>query len=127
MDWFNTQILPPVSDPLQCSSALLLYVGSSGDQDPRNVYLDGPSVPFGFSNGRMSVMSECPDSVFPVGEVSSFSSVTNHNESFPVTVDVLAAKGCDGLLAKLAQDLTAAGILSVPKVGGSLIGTEVLF
>lgn len=127
MEWFNSEILPPVDDSLQCSSGFLLYVGSSGSQNPRNEYIDGASIPFGFSSSRISIMSECPDSVFPLGEVSSYSAITNHNESFPVAVDILAAKGCDGLLAKLAQDLTSAGILTIPKTGGTLSGGEVLF
>ncbi|KAJ7935932.1 amidase signature domain-containing protein [Mycena leptocephala] len=96
MDWFNTQILPPVNDPAQCSSGLLLYIGSSGGQNPRNRYFSGPSPPLGFSTGRVSGMAECPDSVYPLGQVSANSNVTGHEEWFPVAVDILAAKGCDG-------------------------------
>ncbi|KAJ7191721.1 amidase signature domain-containing protein, partial [Mycena pura] len=120
MNWFDTQILPPVNDPAQCSSGSLLYVGSAGDQNARNQYIQAPLPPLGFSDGRISGMAECPDSVYPLGQVSANSSITGHKEWFPVAVDILAAKGCDGLLARLAKDLTAAGILSVPKVGGSI-------
>ncbi|KAJ7510992.1 amidase signature domain-containing protein [Mycena galericulata] len=126
MDWFNTQILPPVNDPVQCSSGLLLYIGSSGSQNPRNQYFSAPSPPFGFGTGRVSGMAECPDSVYPLGQVSVNSSITGHEEWFPVAVDILAAKGCDGLLARLAKDLAAAGILPVPEVGGSITGGDIL-
>lgn len=126
MDWFGTEILSPVDDPAQCSSGILLYPGSTGSQNPRNTYGSAPSVPFGFSNGRISVFSECPDSVFPVGQASSFSSITQHDEYFPVAVDVLVAKGCDGLLVKLAQDLVAVGIVPVPEVGATIYGGDVL-
>ncbi|KAF7342185.1 Amidase 1 [Mycena venus] len=126
MDWFNTQILPPINDPVQCSSGLLLYIGSSGDQTPRNQYFSTPPLPLGFSTGRISIMAECPDSVYPLGQVSANSSITGHEEWFPVAVDILAAKGCDGLLAKLAIDLVAAGILPVPEVGGSIMGGVIL-
>ncbi|KAJ7114290.1 amidase signature domain-containing protein [Mycena epipterygia] len=126
MDWFNTQILPPVNDPVQCSSGLLLYIGSSGSQNPRNRYFSAPSPPFGFSTGRVSGMAECPDSVYTLGQVSENSSITGHEEWFPVAVDILAAKGCDGLLARLAKDLAAAGILPVPEVGGSIAGGDIL-
>ncbi|PSR84428.1 amidase signature domain-containing protein, partial [Coniella lustricola] len=137
MDWFNSEILAPVdgtqkntssttSTTSQCSSGILLYPGSTGTQTPRNVYRAAPSVPYGFSSGRISVLSECPDSVFPVGEVSGFSDITQHNESWPVTVDVLVAKGCDGLLVKLAQDLAAQGLVRIPHVGRSLEGGAVL-
>jgi hypothetical protein len=64
--------------------------------------------------------------VFPIGEAPFFSNVTNHGEYLPVTIDILAAKGCDGLLVKLAQDLVAAGILPVPETGGTIYGGNVL-
>jgi hypothetical protein len=42
-------------------------------------------------------------------------------------LDIIAAKGCDALLVKLAQDLVAAGIISVPQVvGNTIYGGEVL-
>lgn len=126
MDWFNSSILSPVEDASQCSSGILLYPGSTGAQNPRNVYGSAPDVPLGFSNGRISVFSECPDSVFPVGQVSGYSNITQHEEFFPVTVDVMVAKGCDGLLVKLAQDLVAAGLAVVPQAGGTLYGGDIL-
>lgn len=127
MDWFNTEILPPVADPTQCSSGLILYIGSSGSGNSlRNRYISAPTPPFGFSSGRISVLAENPDFVYPIGEVPAQSSVTKHIEYYPVAVDIMAAKGCDGLLVKLAQDLTAAGILPVPKVGASITGGDIL-
>jgi len=127
MDWFGSEVLAPVDNPAQCSSALMLYASSGGDQAPRNLRPPKPpKPPFGFSVGRISVMAECPDFVFPLGQVSSFSPITKHAEFLPVTVDILAAKGCDGLLVKLAQDLTVAGILSPPRVGGTITGGDVL-
>ena len=127
MDWFNTKVLVPVPDPLQCSSALMVYVASAGDGgSPRNKYLNPPRVPFGFSSGRISVFSECPDHVYPLGQATTRSNITEHDEFYPVAIDIMAAKGCDGLLVKLAQDLTAAGILKVPKVGGTITGGDIL-
>ena len=126
MDWFNEEILPRDSDPLACSSGILLHLDSTGYKLARNDYLDPPVVPLGFSNGEISIFSEAPDSVFPLGQIPFFSPITNHTEYFPVTVDVMVAKGCDGLIARLAQDLVAAGILSVPKAGAGLDGGEIL-
>ncbi|UNI16079.1 centractin- actin- protein of the dynactin complex [Purpureocillium takamizusanense] len=124
MNWFNDKILPPASphDPLACSSGFLLHADSTGFFSSRNRYLDPPAPPLGFSNGEISVFAETPDSVFPLGQVPVFSSVTNHTEFLPVTIDVMAAKGCDGLIARLARDLVAAGILTAPKVGPGLDG-----
>ncbi|KAK1525566.1 hypothetical protein CABS01_00655 [Colletotrichum abscissum] len=135
MNWFNTEILPPSTPALNtstststCSSSLLIYVGSSGRASLRNRYptTTTPTPPLGFSNGRLSVFSGAPDHVFPLGEVGSVSSVTNVTEMLPVTVDVMAARGCDGLIVRLAQDLVGAGILKVPLAGGTLAGGEVL-
>ncbi|KAF5520759.1 Amidase 1 [Colletotrichum aenigma] len=127
MDWFNDQILPPVNDSLQCSSGLILYAGKTGTQSPRNRYDIALPAPFtGFSAARMSVFSGCPDLIYPVGEVSSFSALTNHDEKLPVAVGILAAKGCDGLLSRLAIDLVNEGILKVPEAGGTLSGGQIL-
>ncbi|KAF4783370.1 hypothetical protein HER10_EVM0009266 [Colletotrichum scovillei] len=135
MDWFNTEILPPSTPAFNtstttstCSSSLLFYVGSSGRASLRNRYptTTTPTPPLGFSNGRLSVFSGAPDHVFPLGEVGSMSSVTNVTEMLPVTVDIMAARGCDGLIVRLAQDLVEAGILKLPLAGGTLAGGEVL-
>ena len=83
-------------------------------------------MPFGFSTGRISPFAEVPDFVFPLGEISAMSDITAHEEQFPVAVDVMAAKGCDGLLVRLAQDLVEAGILTPPKAGRTLSGGEIL-
>lgn len=125
MDWFNTAVLAPT--PSSCSSGFLLYVGSAGTASPRNAYLEAPSTPpLGFSNGRLSVFSGAPDHVFPVGQVGSVSAITNHTEMLPVTVDVMAARGCDGLIARLALDLVKEGLVVVPQVGAGLDGGEIL-
>jgi len=126
MNWFNTEILPPVDDPRQCSSGLVLYAGSQSSQNPRNHYGPEPGVPFGFGSSRISVFSEVPDSVYPLGQVTVRSEITQHDEQFPVAVDIMAARGCDGLLVKLAQDLVKAGILPTPLAGGTMTGGEVL-
>ncbi|KAF4969168.1 hypothetical protein FSARC_3544 [Fusarium sarcochroum] len=126
-NWFNNHVLPPDNDTLQCSSGLILYSGKTGTQSPRNRYNIAPPMPFaGFTPARISVFSGCPDFIYPVGEVSSFSNITNHDEKLPVAVGIVAAKGCDGLLARLAIDLVNEGILSVPETGGSINGGPIL-
>jgi hypothetical protein len=128
MNWFQSTVVPPTTDG-SCSDAFFIYVGSGSDPNEineRNQYFDTPSAPFGFSAGRISVFSEVPDSVYPIGEAPFFSNVTNHVEYLPVTIDILAAKGCDGLIVKLAQDLVKAGILPIPETGGTIFGGDVL-
>ena len=86
-----------------------------------------PIVPYGFSTGRISVFAEVPDFVFPIGQASYNSNITMHKEFLPVSVDIMAAKGCDGMIFQLAQDLTAAGIIGPTQAGQTILGGEVLF
>ncbi|RAL16002.1 glutamyl-tRNA(Gln) amidotransferase, subunit A [Aspergillus homomorphus CBS 101889] len=130
MNWMAENYLGrEEADPSQCSSSLMVYVGSSGPVSGalRNQYRSLPGAPLGFGSSRIANMAEVPDFVFPVGEVEVYSGVTQHDERFPVTVDVMAAKGCDGMIVRLAQDLLEAGIISMPLTGGTLAGGEVLF
>ncbi|MCJ1309334.1 hypothetical protein MMC25_002993 [Agyrium rufum] len=124
MDWFSSNVL--VNDSTTCSDSLLLYVGSEAQPNPRNQYLGPPGVPYGFSSGRISPFTEVPDVVVPLGQALSNSTITMHEEYLPVTVDFLAAKGCDGMLFNLINDLVDAGIVTVPMAGGTLTGGEVL-
>ena len=91
----------------------------------RSKYRTPPTPPLGFSNGEISVFSEAPDSVFPIGQLPYHSNVTNQLEYLPVSVDVMVAKGCDALLPRLASDLVDAGILKRPQVGSRLYNAEV--
>lgn len=126
MDWFNSNIL--VSDPETCSDALLLYVGSNADTTYRNTYWSPPVPPTGFSIGRVSGFAEVPDMVVPIGVAEYNSTITNHTEYLPVTVDFLAAKGCDGMIFSLVEDLLDAGIVEVAETGYSgITGGEILF
>jgi hypothetical protein len=62
-----------------------------------------------------------------VGSASYFSNITLHEEVLPVTVDIMAARGCDGLIFGLVQDLVKAGILAPSMAGYSdTAGGEIL-
>ena len=101
-----------------------------------------PGAPTGFSIGRVSNFAGVPDIVYPrkslhtslplsplllaphqltlfttVGQASYRSTITLKTEFLPVTVDIVAAKGCDGMLFELAAALNKAGILKTPKTG----------
>lgn len=126
MNWFNSNIL--IADPDTCSSSLLLYVGSEADTTYRNTYWSPPSPPTGFSVGRISGFAEVPDMVVPIGVAAYNSTITNHTEYLPVTVDFMAAKGCDGMIFSLVEDLLDAGIVKVAETGYSGVsGGEILF
>ncbi len=62
-----------------------------------------------------------------VGQTPYFSNITQHEEYLPVGVNILAAKGCDGIIARLANDLVGAGILNVPQAGQTIYGGDILY
>jgi hypothetical protein len=66
--------------------------------------------------------------VVPIGSASYYSNITLHEEVLPVTVDIMAARGCDGMIFGLVQDLVTAEILK-PSVPGysDTEGGQVLF
>jgi hypothetical protein len=126
MTWTNDTVLAPSSET--CSKSLVMYVGSVGSTRYRNVYLDEPGVPLGFSSSRISVMAENPDFVIPIGEAPYNSTITNHVEYLPVTVNLMAAKGCDGMLFSLIGALYKAGILKEALAGRSgVTGGDTLY
>jgi hypothetical protein len=55
-----------------------------------------------------------------VGQASYNSTITLQSELLPVAVDIMAAKGCDGMVFELAESLLAAGILGIPKTGSTM-------
>ncbi|KAL8865451.1 MAG: hypothetical protein Q9198_009316, partial [Flavoplaca austrocitrina] len=110
-DWFNSNVL--LNDSTTCSESLIVYTAGS-DTDYRNEYNQPPTVPFGFSSSRISVFAEVPDVVVPVGQASYLSTVTNHTEVLPVTVDLMAAKGCDGMVSSSILALIPSKTLECP-------------
>jgi hypothetical protein len=58
----------------------------------------------------------------PIGEATYFSEITQHEEQLPVTVDIMAARGCDGLIFDLVSDLVEVGILKPSVAGRSNVG-----
>ncbi|KAH9827402.1 Amidase [Teratosphaeria destructans] len=125
-DWFGRRVL--VADEETCSDSLLFYIGSKAYVYYRNQYNGPPDVPYGFEIGKVSPFWGGPDYVVPIGSVSYKSDITMHDEVLPVTVEIMAAKGCDGMLFGLVQDLVKAGILKKSLTGYSASGEgEVLF
>lgn len=124
--WFGSQVL--ARDENTCSESLFLYAASSPKVNYRNEYRDEPEIPYGFSVNRISPFWGGPDFVLPLGSARYFSNITMHEEHLPVTVNIMAARGCDGMMYGLVLDLLEAGILKPSKVGYSIDqGGDVLF
>lgn len=125
-DWFTDNVLPPADET--CSERILLYVAPQLDVQTRNRYLEAPLPPWGFNTGTISPMWGGPDFVLPIGQARYNSSVTMHEELLPVTVNIMAARGCDGMIYSLVKDLHKAGVLSTVKAGrSSFDGGEILY
>ncbi|KAI9349312.1 amidase signature enzyme [Zopfochytrium polystomum] len=110
-DFLSKSIFPASST--QCSQNYLLYPQSAGSTSYRNAYLSTPSIPSGFSSGRIANLGAVPEIVIPIGQVLYNSTISAAEvAALPVTISVLARKGCDLALLKLAEELGKAGIVS---------------
>ncbi|KAK5944856.1 hypothetical protein PMZ80_002058 [Knufia obscura] len=59
----------------------------------------------------------CADYTIPIGQVGYFSNVTQVVEMVPVTVSVVAKRGCDFVLFNVVERLAEVGILKTVKTG----------
>ncbi|APA08076.1 hypothetical protein SS1G_00271 [Sclerotinia sclerotiorum 1980 UF-70] len=115
MDWVSEKLF--LASPTSCSDSIILYPGTLGQTDYRNVYRSPPGIPSGWDLSRISNFAEVPDMVFPIGQAAYNSTVSLQTEYLPVAVDIIARKGCDGMIFQLAERLLEEGILMVPKAG----------
>ncbi|KAJ3538271.1 hypothetical protein NM208_g5973 [Fusarium decemcellulare] len=123
-DWFENNVLGPGVEA--CSDGILAYVSPAATQY-RNTYRSQPTVPVGFPTTYWSVFAETPDITLPIGQTSYNSTVTNHAEELPVTINLLVAKGCDSLLLEFVAELVNRGVLKTSAVGANAVdGGEIL-
>ncbi|KAL8960941.1 MAG: hypothetical protein Q9193_002438 [Seirophora villosa] len=126
-NFWETYVLPAgKNDTAYCSDSLILYT-SGVNILYRNTYLDPPTPPLGFDDSQISIFAEVPDFVVPLGSAAYNSTITNHTEVLPVSVDIIAARGCDGVIFSLVEALLEAGIVSVPLAGQTITGGEILY
>lgn len=124
--WIEDNVF--VADEQTCSDSIAVYVGSKATTAYRNQYRSAPGIPTGFSTSRISVVAGMPDFVVPIGQAPYESNVTLQTEYLPVTVDILAARGCDGMIFGLVRDLVGAGLLRGTEAGYSDVsGGQILF
>ncbi|KAF2797298.1 hypothetical protein K505DRAFT_298554 [Melanomma pulvis-pyrius CBS 109.77] len=105
--WFRAVLTPT------CEDALVLYPMGAGTEDYRDAYVGAPSAIFGagFPGTQMAVLAALPDYTVPIGERTYYSRVSERNETLPVTIGIVAAAGCDGMLVDLVRDLAEKGVL----------------
>ncbi|KEF51472.1 uncharacterized protein A1O9_12389 [Exophiala aquamarina CBS 119918] len=118
-NWFNSEVLPTNAE--SCSQSLFLYVFTPAAPLYRNLagpHFDGALM--GLNTGFISPLVGNPDFALPLGQVSYNSTITLHEEFFPVSIRMMAAPRCDLMLMDLINDLTDTGILPNVMVGNSL-------
>ncbi|EED22839.1 glutamyl-tRNA(Gln) amidotransferase, subunit A [Talaromyces stipitatus ATCC 10500] len=125
--WIDNNVLKPNAQ--SCSDSLLVYVEPATRMPLyRDCYRNEPAIPFGSGANMISVYGGVPDMVIPIGEKTYVSQVTGVEEKSPVSVNLVAAKGCDGMLFRLVNELVQKGILREVKAGRSLVnGGNILF
>lgn len=116
-NWFQEVILPLNKDT--CSESILIYIPRVPSPKYRDNYLAGPALPSAFSTSRIAVLAGIPDIVVPIGEAPYESRITGKTEFLPITLDIMAGKDCDGMLAALIEALHAATIVTKSASGKS--------
>ena len=119
-EWFGKNVVK--ADENSCSESLFLIPLFTGDTAYRNSVYSPPDVSSWatFTPYYFSVQSQAPEVVFPVGQVSYQSEITNVEEKLPVVIDLLAHRNCDLMLLDLAGELADAGLLKEVMTGREL-------
>ncbi|KAF4951992.1 hypothetical protein FGADI_7108 [Fusarium gaditjirri] len=122
--WWDRAMLPKNAET--CSESLMLYTFKDATPAYRSDYGSAigsaglAGVLLGLNTGFISPMAGNPDFSIPIGQVKYKSSITRHVEYLPVSVRIMAAEGCDGMLLDLINDLVKAGILPRVQPGNEL-------
>ncbi|KAH7310692.1 amidase signature domain-containing protein [Stachybotrys elegans] len=119
MDWWNQKVLP--ANAQSCSESLMFYSFKAPTAAYRNLpgetigAPDLPGVLLGFNTGFASPMVGNPDFVVQLGEISYQSDITGQMEKMPISLRMMAATGCDGMLLDLVNELAEKKLIA-PKV-----------
>ncbi|EWZ31340.1 amidase signature domain-containing protein [Fusarium oxysporum Fo47] len=123
--WWDEVMLP--KNAQACSESLMLYTFKHATPEYRSDYGSAMGsgglvgVLLGLNIGFISPMAGNPDFSIPIGQFKYDSSITRHVEYLPVSIRIMAAEGCDGMLLDLVNDLVKAGILSQVQPGNNLL------
>ncbi|KAF9018009.1 amidase signature enzyme [Hymenopellis radicata] len=123
--FFTENIL--TSDEESCSNAIMIYdIGTGGLPSYREEdlnALDGATtvsitVPNGgLASNYLASTAGCPDLTVPLGQVEYESYISLQTEKLPVSVQLVAYRGCEGMLLDLIKDMAEKGYLVTTKTG----------
>lgn len=126
MQWWNSEVMP--QNDISCSDNLVVYISANAlgvQGEPSYRYTQSGNLPLvsGLLGGLfIAPFAEVTDVVIPIGQVAYFSNVTLQEEYLPVTLNIMAAKGCDLMVLDLVNDLYREGLLSLVETGSSIFG-----
>lgn len=126
VDWFESEVLYSTTE--SCSESIMVWdIGTGGLPSFREQDLVTNNSAAAFlatvpARAVVSGASICPiygcvDMTIPIGQVSYYSNVTFHVEYMPVTVSVIAKRGCDFMLWNMWEKLADMGVLKEVKTG----------
>lgn len=126
VDWFESNIL--YSTPESCSESIMLWdIGTGGlpsyrekslNSNPNTTAFLAVTPPTaGISGASLCPIYGCVDMTIPIGQVPYASNVTYVEEMVPVTVSVIAKRGCDFMLWNMWEKLADEGVLKTIKTG----------
>ncbi|GIJ83123.1 hypothetical protein Asppvi_001642 [Aspergillus pseudoviridinutans] len=125
VNWFQDEVLYQTSD--SCSEAVMICDGGTGglpsfrEQDLNN----SPNASFmnvfpehaDVSCSGICTLFGCVDFTIPLGQVDYYSPVTMIREQWPVTINIIARRGCDFMLFNMIKKLAGEGVLRSVKTG----------
>ncbi|OTA53680.1 amidase family protein [Hypoxylon sp. EC38] len=126
VDWFESEIL--YSTPESCSESIMLWdIGTGGlpsyreeslNNNPnKTAFLAVTPPTAGISGASLCPIYGCVDMTIPIGQVPYMSNVMFVEEMMPVTVSVIAKRGCDFMLWNMWEKLADEGVLKTIKTG----------
>ncbi|GKZ48282.1 hypothetical protein AbraIFM66951_012045 [Aspergillus brasiliensis] len=101
-----------------CSEGIYIYPNSVGTPAYRDEYVGPPY--WGMSDSNIAVFAGVPDLVIPIGEIPYNSTKSGKTEYLPVTMSIVAARGCDLMVASMVREMEAQGILK-PVAAGTML------
>ncbi|KAI1506687.1 amidase family protein [Biscogniauxia marginata] len=126
VEWFESEVL--TATPESCSEAVMLWdIGTGGRPSYREEDLNAwpETTAFlavtppgaGISGASLCPIYGCVDVTVPIGQVPYASNVTFVSEMVPVTVNVVARRGCDFMLWNMLERMADLGHLGSVKTG----------
>ncbi|OIW33079.1 amidase family protein [Coniochaeta ligniaria NRRL 30616] len=126
VDWFEKEVL--YSTPESCSESIMVWdIGTGGLPSFREedlvtnnsaaAFLAQVPARAALSGATICPIFGCVDMTIPIGQVPYYSNVTYHVEYMPVTVSVIAKRGCDFMLWNMFEKLADMGVLKEVKTG----------